>query len=1066
MGFWITLFVNALFVVAKDIFIPKPKIEDAKPLGKGAIQLPTATEGRVVPLIWGTVEITGDNAIWYGEFSQNAIQQTIKTGIFSKETSTVGFDFFVSVQSALCQGPVDELRRVTLNDTLVVDATSSPITHLDTFTIDEPGLFGGDDGSGGWVGELQFFAGTNTQVVSNYLAGSYIIKAAIVAAGSGYAQFDALQVDTGDGTAITQATLFFSTFILPSGPPVILNTFPLLHPTFPVGRGLYTVQPSNPVTTTAVIGSGTGLTADLTFQNGPQVTGPGSTTAAYKDICYVTSATDSPLIGKSPILRQFKWEVRRVPNGLALAGGNHIVVQGANPANVLYEIFTNADWGYGIPTDEMDTTAMTTAGNTLFTEGNGFSFILDRAIDLSELVQIVERQIDGIMFINPLTSKWTLKLIRFDYDIETVDEMNSDNIVDLRAYTRQTIEQTTNQVRVPFVDQDDFYKDTFGFAQNMANVASLGNNVSTTINHPGIKNNTLANNVAWRELQTLSVPLSIGTWVVDRTFYGVLPGDVLAFTDPDLKQTKTPIRISSVDYGNLLNGEITLEGSEDIFSAADGSFGDPAASAWSAPLFDVTGYVGSDSVIFEAPYALVIRDPATLVAGGFTPFRSKLWAGARRKNQETSFKILERHIASPGTPIGDFVENGEVQSFMLVGQIASALNLSGTNPVTSIVVNSLPDGNVEMAAEFKTIVGTSELGIDLTTLCLIDDEFILVTSANTSGDTLVMNTVYRGVLDSVQADHLSGAFVFMLFIGSGIGDTDLPLLPAQDVDVKLLPRSGAEILAEGDATTVQITTAARTLRPYPPAAFDLNGVTLDRTDVDLDGSDSGGENSEDKGILVDEIIRRSFEHADEVEALSVDAAVIVPTFPGKYATTVQLDVKDGSTVLVSVVGLTEPTLTHIFLQNDILRALDTTTLPASLTIVARENHLIGGVFRDSLVDLECTFTVDSEFVGKTAFGALDNADVSAAFTVVADTVDHVFTLSSAFATNGDVEFQINAGAFSTLISQGGTTGTILAASLTNTDTIKIRHDSTESVIQKLIVMTVSSTEEAYGVLFT
>src|ERR1700733_10609131 len=69
----------------------------------GDFNFPTATEGRAIPVAFGTVKIGGGNTVWWGNLKTIPIQQ----GSFFSKT-TVGFKYLISVQYVLCQGQIDE----------------------------------------------------------------------------------------------------------------------------------------------------------------------------------------------------------------------------------------------------------------------------------------------------------------------------------------------------------------------------------------------------------------------------------------------------------------------------------------------------------------------------------------------------------------------------------------------------------------------------------------------------------------------------------------------------------------------------------------------------------------------------------------------------------------------------------------------------------------------------------------------------------------------------------------------------------------------------------------------
>jgi hypothetical protein len=957
MGFWITFFIYAALAVLTELLAPKPKLENAKPAGIGDFQFPTATEGRAVPLMWGTARIAGPNVIWYGDLVQDPIREEVSTGLFSSKDVTVGFRYFLGMQQLLCQGEVTALKKIWIGDRKVVDGT---FVHGDTFTIDEPDLFGGDDlGAGGFEGTFKFFAGTNSQAKSDYLA---------------------------------------------------------------------------------------------QFQKEPPTTGD---TPAYRDYCYFANDTERAYFGNSTRIDPWKIELQRTPNPLALTAGRHIVNDGdANPANVIYEAFVNTEYGFGIPAADINTAQWQAVGNQLYDEGNGFSMVLDNQEEIGEMIRRLEQQIDAITYLNPFTGKWEIKLVRDDYDPLTIDEIDDDNIIEINNPTYGTWEGTKNQVRVPFVQRDDEYKSTYGFAQDMANMQIVGKQTNSVVRHPGIQQKDLANSVAWRELRTLATPLISGDWVVNRSMYGKLPGDVVAWTTEDLNFTRLPMRIRAVNYGELLDGRITLSLVRDVFRAAVGSFNAPPGGGWEPPSEELVPFPADEQLAFEAPRALTLRDPHSP-----SPYTNKVYAAARRQGPETAFKMVERH--SGGTPTGAFTEFGQVYGFTKIGELLSSLPVGSLYPLSTLTVVPTPDSQSDVESQFPDITDLSALGTDLLTLCMIgpvgSEEFFLVSSAQTSGGNVQLNNVYRGVCDTPQVAHSAGDPVFLLFVGGGISTGTIQ--SAQNVHVKLLPRSLSGTLDESLATQIAFTMANRTRRPYAPAEMTLNGVRFDPT-VSLEGGAGVGEAI---GIDLD-FIRRDFRTTDEIESLLTDAETLDPSYPAANTTTHEVEVINdpaGTPVTLftqSLAALASGSITRL----DILQATGG-EVPTTLRFALRSTHVFNAITYDSRYDLVWDFALSSALTGLFEFGALDTNVASAAFTVDAGGNDHDFTLSSAFAA-GSVEYRINGGAWTSLITAGNTTGTIPNASINNGDTIEIRHTSSDVGAQKLIEMD-DGVAAAFAVLY-
>lgn len=1043
VGTFVYLIVVTLLT---ELTKPKPDLELAKPKNLGDFRFPTATEGRPVPIIWGDVLVEGMNVVWYGDLQQIAIGQYVPSGFYDTKFQIQGYKYKIGVQRALCMGEVDSLEEFHVGDSVVY---STQVLHDETFTVDEPELFGGDKlGQGGYSATLHFYAGTSNQDHSFYLSGIRLVaRATIQAAGSSYAVGDKLTDNSG--TANTETAAQFRVTEVDGGGGVVAVKG--------IVKGIYLDSPPvNPVAT-STDGVGSGCTLNLSVQGSFGFQSIlGENAPGYHDICYTANDREPGEVGTSTTPKPEKYRLRRNPNPDSVSGGNASINGGANPVSVIYELLTSPKFGYGEPTADVDAANFLAVSGTLATEGNGFSFIWSRMEDIGEMIRRVEEQIDGIVYKNPITGKWQIKLIRDDYNILTIPDIDDSNIVDMPTFVQATWEGTVNTVRVPFIHAADSFKESYGFAQDKAGVLILGKSVVSEIVHPGVNNPTQADDIAWRELRTLSVPLATAVFVIDRSIYGLLPGDVVAFTNADMNATRVPMRITSIDYGEILNDEIRIECVQDVFSYVSGSFGAPPDSEWENPGSNVEAFPVDEQFAIEQPYALTRRDQFLDEA-----FVDRFVVGARRQAGEVAFDVYQRN--DPTSTSGAYSLVGLSEQFFQIGALPAALAAGSAYPLTSLTVFGVADQS-EVLDAFVDFDDPLVVGTYLANLCVIDpgtasEEFIILETAQISGDNILLGNVYRGVLDSAQKDHAAGAPIFVL--SAGVAAIEQAIPAGNFVDVKLLPKTATTTLDIGDATEISFQMDSRTRRPIPPASFDLNGTTLDTTNVDLDGSGSG----EDVGILVDEIRRRDHRTANEVNAVTLDAAVIASDFPSAFSYETEVEMRNGATVLSSETGITGQSVT--MRQLDILAGLDETSLPSSLTIALRGSHTFDGSVLKSRSYMELTFTVDSPLIGKHAFGELDDSEITGnAFVVVAPTVDHVFNLSTSF-TVGDVEYRINGGSWLTLIAAGGTgPGTIPNASLSASDTIEIRHLSTDTAPQKLLTMTVSGTAEAYAVLIS
>lgn len=949
---WFTLILFAASVLLGELLRPKPNLKNAQPAGLGDFQFPTATEARRIPLVWGTVEIRGPNVVWYGDLLQDPIRERVKTGLFSSETFTKGFRYYIGMQFALCEGPVDSLRTMRIQDKLVLDATASPITHGGTFTVNDPELFGGDDlGSGGFIGTFEFFAGTAAQSPSSYLANH-------------------ISLDGG--------------------------------------------------------------------------------TPAYRHTCYVAPYQEHIYVGNSTSIEAPRYEVTRIaatganPLGLATPAVNTL---DANPANVLYEVCTNMEWGAKIATTAMDADSFEDAAAVLATEGNGFSFLLDAEEDLGAMVKRLEKQIDGAVVQDAATGLWKLQLVRDDYAPEDAQLFTdgSDgepaNIDTVETFTRGTWEGTANVVSVEFVDRSDEYKTTFATAANDANVeVQEGNRVFAGDRYPGVKDGTLADSIAWRDLRVLSTPLAQARVVTNRTTYAVNPYDPvrLTFTGREFAVVGLPMRVKSVDRGSLIDGRIIYELVEDVFRAGAGSYGPPPPSEWEPPVIELEPYPADEQLAMEAPRALCARNPL-----GIGATDDVIFAAARRQGGEAAFAVAVRHAS--GSPSGAFAAHGTVYGFCRIGELAGTLAVGTAVPTGTITIASDPDSQATLLASlpaFAAAPSPTAVGTDLLGLIYVGGEFMLVRYASVgSGSNVDLRDVYRGALDSVQTVHAAGEEVFLVFLGAGMTSQAIP--PTNNVEVKLLPRSLSGTLATGDATTISFAMANRTRRPYAPSELSLNGTRF-ATSTSLEGGGSG----ELDGIVL-AFRRRDFRTQNEVASLEADAGTLAADFPAANATEHEVEIiddPDGAATSILTYDLGSGAYAEIP-RLEILRASGG-VVPTRLEFRLRAGHSFEGAALASRVDLRWAFNLTSGLTGDFAFGALDTTDVSDIYTADAAGT-HGFSLSSAF-TAGDVEYRLNGGGFSTLIVAGATTGSV--AGVTVGDTLEVRHASTDTGALKLLTM--------------
>lgn len=70
--FWYVVVFVAAFAIS---YAMQPKPQSRPPAGLNEIKAPTAEEGREIPVLFGTRDITGPNVVWYGHLRTVAIKK-------------------------------------------------------------------------------------------------------------------------------------------------------------------------------------------------------------------------------------------------------------------------------------------------------------------------------------------------------------------------------------------------------------------------------------------------------------------------------------------------------------------------------------------------------------------------------------------------------------------------------------------------------------------------------------------------------------------------------------------------------------------------------------------------------------------------------------------------------------------------------------------------------------------------------------------------------------------------------------------------------------------------------
>lgn len=161
MGFWFTLFMWAASFIITDYF--RPRLPSQTPAGLGDFNIPTATEGRYVPIMTGKLRVNGPNCTWYGDYI--AEERFIETGTIFRRDEVIGYTYFLAIQYAQVHNEVAGITGIWIGDDKVYEGAAATVVD-----VDRDDLFGGLNEGGGFIGRFRLFNGAQDQSVSTFLS--------------------------------------------------------------------------------------------------------------------------------------------------------------------------------------------------------------------------------------------------------------------------------------------------------------------------------------------------------------------------------------------------------------------------------------------------------------------------------------------------------------------------------------------------------------------------------------------------------------------------------------------------------------------------------------------------------------------------------------------------------------------------------------------------------------------------------------------------------------------------------------------------------------------------------
>lgn len=536
-------------------------------------------------------------------------------------------------------------------------------------------------------------------------------------------------------------------------------------------------------------------------------------------------------------------------------------IHAMNPAHILIECATNRDWGRGLSFNDIDLESFKQAADALYRESFGLCFRYNRQDQLDTFVQQVLDHIGAAQYADLSTGKLTLKLIRDDYDAETLPLFTYDNgILAVQDDDSASIDSAPNEIVItyhnPVINEDVEVR-----AQNLASIQAVGL-ISSSTDYKAIPTHELAARVAQRDLETSVAGITRLTIKFDRRGGVLEPASCFRVSLPDRDIKNMVLRVGKIEEQD--DGSFLITGIQDVFGMPSTSYSsNQQGSEWVSP--DKSLHVITDSQIIEMPYALLA---ATLSASDLAYVDQ--YSGYIGVMATAPTKLSINYALFTRAKGADFINRG-------IGDwTPSAVLNENIEPLMT---------SFEIDSDYTPAIGD---GI------IIDDEVMRIDEIDVENSRI---KVGRGCIDTMPVAHSKLAKV--RFFTDAIDTDNIEYLGSEVVDIKLLTQTSSGILNETIAPTESITIVNRQIRPYLAGNIKVNNVLY---------PDS---------VLKADTYTLSFSHRDRVLQAEQLIDCLSENIGPEPGTTYSIEIKDDSGVVVWALSTTDTTIELPYSSEDL-----------------------------------------------------------------------------------------------------------------------------------------------------
>jgi hypothetical protein len=522
------------------------------------------------------------------------------------------------------------------------------------------------------------------------------------------------------------------------------------------------------------------------------------TIPAYRGVVSVI-LKDFMLCSMNPYPKPWRFQVSRIPYVVLGTGDPSIAGYAANPAQIIAECLVNESWGLGIDQSELDLVSFGNAHNTLMNERFGLCSRWDQKQSIEDFISEICQIIDAQLQMDPTSGKYALKLIRQDYNVDSLMTLGPADIIKLSDYSRPNPTELINEVTVVFED----YKTGVEQSITEKNTAALALNPainSTELRYQAVPTQELARRIALRELAQYASGLARCTLEVKRKAATLKMGDCFVLNWPPLGIDSMVMRVTHMSQGSSTDWMVRLECLQDVNSIPETSFPEPEPG-WTPPSHEPVPI--DNAILYEAPYFLV-------------SIHLTYDSEAQVNDLPPGFGFFAACAVQPGgTTMGFKINTIDSYGQWTEDAVAPFMDYANLSANIDDIQTNIPINPGDMD------------DVDLNQPILIDEEWMLLTAMTSSS-----LTVLRGCLDTVPVPHQAPAVVWLIGYSDNLNASRV-YVSGQQVQTKLQPYSSTGEIALASCPTRILNMNNRASRPIAPANICVNSIYRPKTLTDF-----------------------------------------------------------------------------------------------------------------------------------------------------------------------------------------------------------------------------------------